>query len=183
MKIRLPLLLAAALLVLRLPVHAQSASAGAQAKIDAQAAAIATWAAEPIVVAAVRAHNAALPLAEAALDQRNWTSLATSDPLTRTFTKNPVGAFLRSKRSAIIVEAFVSDAAGFKVGFIEKPTRWCHAGVPKHDLPMAGKSWQGRMEFDASTGLRQIQISVPVLDAGKPIGSLVVGLSTAVFSE
>lgn len=48
---------------------------------------------------------------------------------------------------------------------------------------MSGKAWQGRIEVDASTGMRQLQISVPVLDAGKPIGSLVVGLSTAVLSD
>ena len=33
------------------------------------------------------------------------------------------------------------------------------------------------MEVDASTGLQTIQIAVPVLDGGKPIGSLVVNLS------
>ena len=36
---------------------------------------------------------------------------------------------------------------------------------------------QGEVEVDESTGLQQVQIAVPVLDGGKPIGSLVVGLS------
>ena len=44
-------------------------------------------------------------------------------------------------------------------------------------LPMSGKTWQGEVEVDESSGLQQLQVAVPVLDSGKPIGSLVVGLS------
>jgi hypothetical protein len=42
---------------------------------------------------------------------------------------------------------------------------------------MSGKTWQGDVEIDASSGLQQVQVAVPVLDGGKAIGSLVVGLS------
>jgi len=42
---------------------------------------------------------------------------------------------------------------------------------------MTGKTWQGQPEVDESTGLQQVQVAVPILDGGKPIGSLVVGLS------
>jgi hypothetical protein len=42
---------------------------------------------------------------------------------------------------------------------------------------MSGKSWQGKVEVDESTGLQQVQVAVPVLDNGQAIGSLVVGLS------
>lgn len=155
----------------------------AQAKIDAQIAIITAWAADPVIVEATHAHNAALPADEDALTQEKWHSLSTLDPLVRRFSKNNVGTFLSSKRSAVIGEAFVSDAAGCKVGFINKTTRWCHAGLPKHDVPMTGKTWQGAMQLDESSGMRLIQVSVPVLDQGKPIGSLVVGLSSAFLSE
>jgi hypothetical protein len=73
----------------------------------------------------------------------------------------------------------VSGADGSKVAFLTKPSSWSHAGKPKHDKPMTGKTWQGDVEVDASTGARQIQVSVPVLDGGKPIGSIVVGFSIA----
>jgi hypothetical protein len=88
-----------------------------------------------------------------------------------------VGQFLKSKKSDVVTEAFVSDAAGLKVGFIAKTTNWSHHDKPKHEVPMQGKTWQGPVEVDESSGQQQIQISVPVLDGGKPIGSLVVGLS------
>lgn len=160
-----------------------SAFASPQDKIDAQIALIKTWAADPVIVDAVRAHNAQLSPEELALDQEKWGARPQLDSLIRGYAKNAVGTFLSTKRNGVIAEAFVSDAAGYKVGFINKPTFWCHAGKPKHDVPMSGKTWQGRIEIDTSTGMRQLQISVPVLDAGKPIGSLVVGLSTAVLSE
>jgi hypothetical protein len=48
---------------------------------------------------------------------------------------------------------------------------------------MNGKTWQGTIEVDESTGLQQIQIAVPVLSDGKPIGSLVVGLSVSTLKE
>ena len=66
---------------------------------------------------------------------------------------------------------------GTKAAFLSKTTGWSHKGKPKHDLPMSGKSWQGPVEVDESTGLQQVQVAVPVLDGGKPVGSLVVGLS------
>lgn len=61
--------------------------------------------------------------------------------------------------------------------FLSKPSNWSHQGKPKHDEPMAGKTWQGGIELDESTGLQQIQIGVPVLEGDKPIGWLVVGFS------
>lgn len=61
--------------------------------------------------------------------------------------------------------------------FLSKPSNWSHQGKPKHDEPMVGKTWQGGIELDESTGLQQIQIGVPVLEEDKPIGSLVLGFS------
>lgn len=51
-----------------------------------------------------------------------------------------------------------------KVGLLSvKLTSWTHKGKPKHDLPIQGKKWTGEIEVDESTGLEQIQISIPVL--------------------
>ena len=148
-----------------------------QAKIDARIAEIKTWAADPVIVAAVKAHAAAVPADQAALTQDKWKSLTVLDPLVRSFTKNEAGAFLKSKKAEWVTEAFLSDANGLKVAFLAKTTNWNHSGKPKHDEPMAGKTWQGSVEVDESSGLQQLQVSVPVLDGGKPVGSLVVGLS------
>jgi hypothetical protein len=168
---------ACALLVLVTAARAAAISAEAQAAIDAQFQEIAGWAADPELVADVRAHNAATPPEETALTQEQWHNLTVLDPLVRRFTRSPSGQLLKSKRSALVTEAFVSDAKGLKVGFIAKTSNWSHAGKPKHDQPMSGKNWQGPIEIDESAGLRQLQISVPVRDGNQVIGSLVVGLN------
>lgn len=150
-----------------------------QAKVDAKIAEIKTWAADPVIVAAVAAHNAALPADQAAMTQEKWKTLSLLDPFVRSFSKNQAGAALKAKKSDWTTEAFLSDAKGFKVAFLAKTSSWCHAGAPKHDVPMTGKTWEGTVAVDESTGLQQLQVAVPVLKDGQPIGSLVVGLSLA----
>lgn len=184
MKIRLPhVLLAACTLVATSSIRAQAISPATQAKIDAKVAEIKTWAADPVIVDAVRAHNVPLAPELAALNQDKWRAMTVLDPIVRSFTKNPTGVFLKSKKDDLVTEAFVSDAAGYKVGFIAKTSNWTHKGKEKHDVPMTGKSWQGPVEVDESSGQQQLQVAVPVLDGGKPIGSLVVGLSVTKLSQ
>lgn len=148
-----------------------------QAKIDARIAAIATWAADPVIVDAVRAQNSAASADYTAMTQEKWRALTVLDPFVRSFSKNAAGQFLKSKRDDVVTEAFLSAANGWKVACIAKPTNWSHKGKDKHDVPMSGKNWQGPVELDESSGQQQVQVAVPVLDGGKPIGSLVVGLS------
>lgn len=148
-----------------------------QAKVDEQIQLAQQLAADPVIVNAVKAQNAALPADFSAMTQDKWKSLSVLDPFIKGLSKGAVADCIRVKKSALVSEAFVSDANGLKVDFLAKTSGWSHKGKPKHDQPMAGKHWQGEVEVDASTGLQQLQISVPVLDEGKPIGSLVVGLA------
>jgi len=148
-----------------------------QAKIDGQVKLAQELAANPIVVGAVKAQNAALPPEFAAMNQDKWKSASVLDPVIRKLSKNEAADYIRSHKDAAVSESFLNDAEGMKVGFLGKTSAWCHKGKPKHDVPMSGKSWQGEVEVDASSGVQQVQIAVPVLDGGKPIGSLVVGLA------
>ena len=101
------------------------------------------------------------------------------DPFVRGFSKNDAATFLKSKKTDVIAEAFVSAADGRKVAFLAKTSGWSHKGKPKHDVPMTGKTWQGAVEVDESSGVQSVQVAVPVMDGGKPIGSVVVGLAIA----
>lgn len=148
-----------------------------QTKLQAKFAEIKTWAADPVLVGAVAAQNASLPADLAAMTQEKWKALTVLDPFVRSFSKNPAGLFLKSKKAVWVSEAFVCDAKGVKVAFLSKPSGWSHAGKPKHDQPMAGHDWQGAVELDESTGLQQIQLAVPVIKDGAPVGSLIVGVS------
>ena len=183
-KMRLFSALAASLLLgLTVPcltvAAAEALDPAAQAKVDARLKEIQTWAANPVLINAVKAHNAALPAELAAMTQEKWKTLSVLDPFVRGFSKNEAGEFLKTRKSEVVSEAFLSGADGIKVAFLSKPTNWSHKGKEKHDVPMTGKTWQGPVETDESTGARQLQVSVPVLDGDKPIGSLVVGLAVS----
>jgi hypothetical protein len=164
-------------------VQAEGIDAAVQAKIDAQIKDAQTLAAAPVLVAAVKAHNAANAPENATMTQEKWKALPVLDPFVRSLSKNEAAQWLRSKKGAAVSEAFLSGANGLKVAFLAKTSNWSHQGKPKHDVPMSGKTWQGPVEMDESTGLQQIQIAVPVLDGGKPIGSLVVGLSLSKLGQ
>jgi hypothetical protein len=146
------------------------------AKLAAQALVVERWAADPAIVAAVRAHNSGQRRTPSQMTQQQWTALPKDDPLVQELATNSAATALRAHRTPLVSEAFVSGADGTKVGFLAKPSTFTHKGKAKHDVPMRGERWYGDIEVDESTGLEQVQLSVPVLDAGTPIGSLVVGL-------
>jgi hypothetical protein len=156
---------------------ASGLDAGQQGKVDAKVKEIQSWAATPTIVDAVKAYNAAKSPEAAAMDQSKWAGLSVIDPFVRGLTKNPAAEALKAHKGEVVSEAFLSGADGGKVAFLGKPTNWSHKGKPKHEQPMSGKTWQGAVEIDESSGLQQVQVAVPVLDGGKTIGSLVVGLS------
>jgi hypothetical protein len=100
------------------------------------------------------------------------------DPFVRATAKTPLSEYLKTKKNAddTIAKVFVSGADGCKVGFDAKTEHWTHKGMPKHEVPMSGQTWIGPVKVDDSTGQQLIQVGLPVLDGGKPIGSIVFGL-------
>lgn len=64
------------------------------------------------IVNAVKAHNANLPADQAAMTQDKWKALSVLDPFVRAFAKNEAGEFLKTNKSEIVTEAFVSGADG-----------------------------------------------------------------------
>ncbi len=148
-----------------------------KAKLDAQIKLLEAVSVDPQVVSAVKAYNATPPSAEAvAMTNEKWRSLSLFDPFVRTIGKTPVSAFLKGKTNDVVAKIFVSGANGGKVGFDAKTEHWTHKGLPKHEVPMTGQMWIGPVKLDDSTGLVMIQVGLPVLDGGKPIGSIVFGL-------
>ena len=152
---------------------AESVDSAVQKKLDEKIKVISAWGKDSILIAAIKAYKP--PSDAAGMTQEKWKSLSLLDGFARSFSKNQIGEFLKSKKDETISEAFVSAADGTKLGFLTKPTSWTHKGKPKHELPMSGKTWQGEIEQDESTGAKQIQLAVPVLDGSSAVGSLVVG--------
>ncbi len=150
-----------------------------QTELDKQKQVVAGWAADPVIVGAVKEQNTKGPID--GMDNPKWKTTRRSEPVVKAFQSNAAGQYLKAKLDAsggTFSEAFLNGSRGEKVAFVEKTTSYIHVGQAKHDVPFgSGKSWQGKPEFDESSQTYAVQISVPVLDGGKPVGSLVVGVN------
>jgi hypothetical protein len=160
-------------------------TAAIQAELDKQKTVIASWAANPVIVNAVLEQNRKGPIG--GMDNAKWKMVRRRDPVVTGFQTNPAGQLLKAKLNesqGAVSEAFLSAAQGEKVAFVEKTTSYIHRGVAKFDVPFGtGKAWQGPAEFDESSQTYAIQISVPVLAEGKPIGALVVGVNLSYLEK
>ena len=138
-----------------------------------------------MIVTAVLEQNRRGPIA--GMDNTKWKVTRRSDPTVTAFQTNAAGQFLKAKlgeSQGAVSEAFLSAAQGEKVAFVEKTTSYIHRGMPKFDVPFGtGKAWQGSAEFDESSQTYAIQISVPVLADGRPIGALVVGINLSYLEK
>ncbi len=156
--------------------QAQTLTPAQKTKVEAKLKDLKALSTDPKVVAAVRAINAN-PLADTkSMTNEKWKGLTVLDPTVRSFSKNDLAMYLKSKKDDSVTEEFVSAADGTKVAFLSKTTSWTHKGKDKHEVPMKGQTWIGPVELDESTGQQQVQIALPVIDAGKPIGSIVIGI-------
>jgi hypothetical protein len=157
----------------------QTISPAVQKALDRQVEVVKGWAANPLLVKAVAAQNEKGPIA--GMDNAKWKTVRRSDELIKGFQTNEAGQWLRQKcteSNGVFPEAFLNAEKGEKVAFYEKTTSYVHKGSPKFDVPFNSKRvWQGSPEFDESSQTHQVQVSVPVVDAGRSIGVLVVGVS------
>lgn len=177
MRNKLNRIILAPLFVALLASYALAQTPDVKAKVEATAKRLQALGTDPKVVEAVKAYNSAVPPEAAAMTNDKWKALTQLDPAVRAYTKNPLAMYLKTKMDPAASEWFVSAAGGGKVAFQAKPTSWSHSGKEKHQLPMSGKIFYGPVELDESTGQQQLQVGIPVLDAGRPIGSIVVGLA------
>ncbi len=164
-------------LMLAMFAQAESLSPEQKSKVDAKIASLKTWAANAKVVDAVKKCNSGRPDDEKAITQDSWKAMNMLSPLIKRFSKNEVTEYFKSLNDPSISEMFLSCEDGGKYAFLSKTSNWSHKGKAKHDEPMAGKTWIGDVEKDDSTGITQVQVAVPVVDGGKNIGSLVIGLA------
>lgn len=161
-------------------IYADKLPADVKSLLDKQIEGIKRLSTDPTIVAAVKKYNAT-PASTMTNDK--WKTLTLISPEVKALVKNDIGKYLKSITTPVITEMFLNGADGGKVAFLSKTSSWNHKGKAKHDVPMKGKTWIGPMEIDNSSGANQIQVSIPVLDGDKPIGSLVIGCGVAEMKE
>jgi hypothetical protein len=181
---RKSIIFALIVLALSFAVQAQSSAsltADQKAKVDSYLKEYSTLGTDPVVVKAVKEFNTAPSADYASMTQEKWAGLSVLSNEVKAMSKNALAEYLKTKRTPVMAELFVSSANGTKAAFFAKTTSWSHKGKPKHDLPMSGKTWIDVPAMDESSGKVSVQISFPVLDAGKPVGSIVIGLDVSKF--
>jgi hypothetical protein len=162
--------------VLTVHAHAEKLTDAQMTAVKKKLEIVKQWAADAKLVELVKAANAN-PEGKSYTND-SWKELAILDANVTAFTKNEAANLLKKFKDETVTEAFLNTAEGTKIAFLSKPSNWTHKSSDKHKVPMTGKEWiMPEAEKDASTGFTQIQVAVPVLDGGKAIGSLVVGLA------
>ena len=139
--------LALALIVTALvPVRASAIdiTPGIQAELDRLKQALGKWAADPLIVHAVKEQNAKGPIQ--GMDNAKWKTIRRSDPIVQGMIHSPAGEALKKMIASsgdTLDKAFLNGVQGEKVAFAEKTISYLHKGQEKFDVPMStGKPWQ-----------------------------------------
>lgn len=153
-----------------------------QPKIDAYKKQAVTWAADPLIVKAVKDANTAGPLA--GMGNAKWRDLKEGDPAVKGLVDSPTGQLLTKWMNADakgINKVVLSGDKSHRVAFTSMPAIYLGKGRPNFDTSMNdGKVWQqGESKPDPSTNIDTVQISAPVKDGGTVIGVLLVSLTAA----
>lgn len=137
----------------------------------------------PLLVRAVRQQNAQR-LSPEEIQRRDtaWKATKEITPFKLSLQTSPAGRFLRDQvqRSTSFNEAFLTDNQGANVAAYPATSDYWQGDEEKWEASYNGgdgKIYIGALELDESTNTVAAQVSAPVLDRGKTIGVLVVGVT------
>lgn len=140
-------------------------------------------AANPEVIAAVKAQNAKGLTLDAikALDGK-WIAASGNLPEAKTMLEHPVSASFKATETAkpYFVEAILTDNQGANVAMSSTTSDYWQGDEPKFVKAFAegkGDDYIARAKKDESSGAVVSQVSVPVMDGGKAIGTLTIGVN------
>ncbi len=171
--------LSLALLFISPPLLAGDITPKMQSKIDQYKKQAVAWAADPLILKAVKEANAQGPIA--GLGNAKWRELKDTDPMVQAFVTNATGQLLTKWMNADakgINKIVLSGAKSQRVGFTSMPAIYIGKGKPNFDEAMDGKVWQqGETKPDPSTNIETVQVAAPVKDGDDVIGVLLVSLS------
>ncbi len=164
------------------PARAADVMPKMQPRIDAYKKQAVAWAADPLIVKAVKESNAKGPIPM--MGNAKWRDLKENDPVVKELVDNAAGQLMVKWMNADakgINKIVLSGDKSHRVAFTSMPAIYIGKGRPNFDVSMNdGKVWQqGESKPDPSTNIDSVQISAPVMDGGKVIGVLLVALAAA----
>ncbi|GMQ76103.1 MAG: hypothetical protein BMS9Abin01_1368 [Gammaproteobacteria bacterium] len=137
----------------------------------------------PLLIRAVRQQNVSgLTPEEIARRDKAWRATKELTPFKLSLQTSPAGRFLRGQiqRSTSFNEAFLTDNRGANVAAFPATSDYWQGDEDKWIDSFNGgngRIYIGALELDESTNTVAAQVSAPVLDRGKTIGVLVVGVT------
>lgn len=148
-----------------------------QAKVEKYKHKLAEWAADPVIVAAVKEANGkgGLP----GMSNSKWLEVPDKDPTVMAFVNSKAGALLSKWDSDKDIDKLVvRDEKGNLVAASTKPLLYNNAVRPVYKNAIGGQAWaDSKVAPDPTTQIKSVQASAPIMDGGKVIGVIHVGIN------
>ena len=169
--------LAAGLIFANVASFASELPAPLQAKVEIYKKKLVEWAANPVVISAVKEANASGGVA--GMTNGKWDELEAKSPVVQAFETNKAGVLVNKwEEDKNINKLVVRDEKGNLVAASIKPLLYNNATRPVHINGMKGQVWAAaEIKPDPTTQIKSIQASAPVMDAGKVIGVIHAGIT------
>lgn len=140
------------------------------------------WGTNPILVEAVREQNAlGRSLEEIQRLDADWMATSTVTPFMQELLDNAPALELKrlEQTKPYFLEMFLMDDQGANVAMTNKTSDYWQGDEDKFTESFKqgqGAVHLGEVQFDSSAQAYLVQISVPVMDEGRAIGALTVGI-------
>lgn len=143
---------------------------------------LAKFGTDPIIVKAVKAANAEGKTLDQIQDKdAKWKATAGVVDYMKALMDSECGKYLQKilGSESYYAEIFVMDNQGANVAMTDKTSDYWQGDEAKFQKSFAGGSgavFVDEVEFDDSTQVYAVQVSVPVMDGGKAIGAITFGI-------
>lgn len=141
-----------------------------------------TWATNPVLIEAIKKQNARnVSLAEIKKLDEKWRATSGLGQFMVPYLDNPaVEELARLEEAAgYVMESFVMDNQGAIVAATTKTSDFWQGDEDKFTESFKdgkGAVHIGEVEFDNSAQAYLVQVSIPVMDGGKAIGAITIGI-------
>ena len=153
------------------------------AAVNALIPVLKTWGENPVIVGAVKEQNdKKIPLDQIQKRDKEWMATTGVDDQMKALMKNSAATELNKLEATkpYFFESILMDNQGANVAMTNKTSDYWQGDEDKFTNAYKGGSGGidiGKSKFDDSAKAYLIQVSVPVVDAGKVIGALCVGIN------
>ncbi len=141
------------------------------------------WGTDPVLVAAVKERNGMAPtLDQVKATDAEWIAYTGVSEFMHALMHNTAAEELKKleQTKPYFTELFLMDHLGANVAMTNKTSDYWQGDEPKFTQSFkdgAGAVHISKVKFDESAQAYLVQVSVPVMDVGKAIGAITIGVN------